>query len=121
MKTFTNRASLMLGLLLAVPAIVSAHAFVDHAEPKVGSDVSPAPTEVKIWYTQAVEPAFSKIKVLDSAGQEVDKKDTGQDSNDKHLLMVSLPPLPPGVYKVVWKVVSVDTHHTQGDFKFTVK
>jgi methionine-rich copper-binding protein CopC len=30
-------------------------------------------------------------------------------------------PLPPGVYTVTWSAVSVDTHHTQGDFQFTVK
>jgi hypothetical protein len=28
--------------------------------------------------------------------------------------------LPPGVYTVNWRAVSVDTHHTQGDFQFTV-
>lgn len=28
--------------------------------------------------------------------------------------------LKPGVYVVSWHVVSVDTHHTQGSFKFTV-
>jgi len=32
-----------------------------------------------------------------------------------------LPPLPAGTYRVKWHVVSVDTHRTQGDFKFTVK
>ena len=29
-------------------------------------------------------------------------------------------PLPPGVYTVNWHAVSVDTHHTQGSFNFTV-
>ncbi len=27
----------------------------------------------------------------------------------------------PGAYTVHWQAVSVDTHHTQGDFRFTVK
>jgi len=30
-------------------------------------------------------------------------------------------PLPPGLYKVTWHAVSVDTHRTQGDFSFSVK
>ena len=30
-------------------------------------------------------------------------------------------PLSPGVYTVKWRAVSVDTHHTQGTFEFTVK
>ena len=29
--------------------------------------------------------------------------------------------LAPGTYTVKWRAVSVDTHHTQGDFDFTVK
>ena len=29
--------------------------------------------------------------------------------------------LAPGAYTVHWHAVSVDTHHTQGDFGFTVK
>jgi len=28
--------------------------------------------------------------------------------------------LKPGKYKVVWRAVSVDTHATNGDFKFEV-
>lgn len=121
MKTFiTHRAALILGLLLALPAIASAHAFVDHAEPKVGSE-GPAPTEIKIWFTQQPEAAFSKIQVFDAGGAQVDKDDTHADADDKKLLIVSLPALPAGTYKVVWKVLSVDTHRTTGDFKFTVR
>ena len=30
-------------------------------------------------------------------------------------------PLPAGEYTVRWQAVSVDTHHTQGTFEFTVK
>src|SRR6202011_73050 len=34
-----------------------AHAFVDHAEPAVGSQIRSAPTQVKIWFTEKLEPA----------------------------------------------------------------
>jgi hypothetical protein len=122
MKTIHHQAGAIgFVLLFALAGIASGHAFVDHAEPKVGSEVRPAPTEVKVWFTQAVEPAFSKIQVFDSVGNEIDKKDSHLDSADKHLIIVSLPPVPAGTYKVVWRVISVDTHKTQGDFKFTVK
>jgi copper resistance protein C len=120
MKTFFYRASLWVGLLLALPAIASAHAFVDHAEPKVGSE-GPPPTEVRIWFTQQPEAAFSRIQVFDASGAEVDKNDTHADAGDKKMLIVSLGPLAAGKYKVVWKVLSVDTHRTNGDFKFTVR
>ena len=61
-----------------------------------------------------VEPKF------DEKGAKVDKGDVQVDPNDGALLRVSLNPLPPGTYKVVWHVVSVDTHPTEGDFTFQV-
>ncbi len=51
----------------------------------------------------------------------MDKKDTHVDPDHKELLIVSVSDLPAGQYKVAWSVVASDTHHTQGDFKFTVK
>jgi copper resistance protein C len=98
-----------------------AHAFLDHAEPKVGSTVTNSPTGIKIWFTQNLEPAFSTFEVQDAQGKEVDKKDAQLDDKDRSLFLVSLPPPPAGTYMVIWHAVSVDTHKTQGRFEFTVK
>ena len=111
----------LLAVLAYLPGAALAHAFLDHSEPKVGSEVDKAPTEVRIKFTQQVEPAFSKIEVKDKDGKEVDKKDTHLDPQERQTLIVSLESLPPGTYTVSWHVVSVDTHPTRGDFKFTVK
>ena len=73
-----------------------AHAFVDHAEPAVGSQIQAAPTQVKIWFTEKLEPALSKIQVFDSSGLEVDKRDVKIDQSNAALLTVSLPKLKPG-------------------------
>jgi len=116
-----NRLTIVLLVTLGLCPLASAHAFLDHAEPRVGSKISASPDEIKIWFTQELEPAFSSIKVFDAGGNEVDKKDCHQDDKDKKLLKVSVPTLSPGEYKVVWQVVSVDTHRTKGDFKFEVK
>ena len=53
-------------------------------------------------------------------GQQVDKRNAQADKSDPILLSVSLPALRPGKYKVVWRVVSVDTHVTTGNFAFEV-
>jgi methionine-rich copper-binding protein CopC len=42
------------------------------------------------------------------------------DRGDARILRVSLPPLSPGTYRVVWRVLSVDTHVSEGDFTFDV-
>lgn len=108
-------------VLIGLMVQASAHAFLDHSEPAVGSKTKTVPSEVQIWFTEAIEPAFSSIQVFDSSGKQIDKHDTHVDAKDKSLLRVSLPPqLKPGAYKVVWRVVSVDTHVTKGDFTFQV-
>jgi hypothetical protein len=93
---------------------------MEHAEPKVGSVVKVAPTEVKAWFTQKLVIAFTQIQVFDAAGKEVDKRDKRLDPSNQAELIVSLPRLKPGKYKVVWRAVSVDTHVTHGDFPFEV-
>jgi methionine-rich copper-binding protein CopC len=98
-----------------------AHVFPDHAEPKVGSHIHGSPKAVKIWFTGEVEPAFSDIEVLGPDGAEVDNRDSHVDGWNKKLLIVSVPTLLPGEYKVVWHAVATDTHRTAGDFKFTIE
>src|SRR6266536_5050812 len=51
-----------------------AHAFLDRAEPRVGSSVSSAPRQISLWFTQNLEPAFSGAEVRDSAGARVEKQ-----------------------------------------------
>ena len=97
-----------------------AHAWPDHASPAVGSTIHAPPTEVRIWFTQELEPAFSTIRVLDGSGRQVDRNDPKVDATDRTLIKVSLPPLQPGVYKAIWRVLSVDTHVTEGEFTFRV-
>jgi methionine-rich copper-binding protein CopC len=41
--------------------------------------------------------------------------------NPAVLIVPIAKPLSAGEYKVHWQAVSVDTHHTQGSFEFTVK
>jgi hypothetical protein len=97
-----------------------AHAMLDHASPLVGSTVATAPREVVLWFTEKLEPAFSSIEVHNAQGVAVQNGKAQLDRNDRTQLRVSLKTLPPGTYKVIWRVLSVDTHRTQGDFSFRV-
>jgi len=107
----------LLCLLLFGTAPASAHAFLERAEPRVGNTVRTAPREVTCWFTQNLEPAFSSLVVRDSSGAQVS---IGRASVSGNVLRVALKPLPAGVYKVSWRVLSVDTHTTEGDFSFRV-
>jgi copper resistance protein C len=113
---------LMGGICAAQVLIVAwatAHAFLDHASPPVGSTVRAPPPEVRLWFTQELEPAFSTVAVADAAGKRVDKGDVKVEG-DGTVLRVSLPALDPGRYKVTWRALSVDTHVTEGDFTFEI-
>src|SRR5450759_3289075 len=107
-------------IVLAGAARVEAHAFLKDAQPTVGSTVASSPNEVRIRFTENIEPAFSTIQVFDASGKQVDKRDMHLDRSDHALLHVSLPQLGAGSYKVVWRVVSVDKHVTNGSFTFRI-
>ena len=115
MKTLAIAVALAL-----TPAGVSAHAFPDHSEPRVGHTVD-APRSVRIWFDGAIEPVFSTVRVEDGGKRRVDAGDARVDTKDSTLLEVSLPALPPGSYKVFWSVVARDGHRTEGAFPFQVK
>jgi methionine-rich copper-binding protein CopC len=114
--TFVARGIIVLGLVS--PLVVHAHAFLQHAEPRVGSTVS-APAAVTLFFTEPVEEAFSRIEVRDEHGATVPTGALQHPAPDR--LTVSLPSLRPGTYTVHWAVVSVDTHPTEGSFEVSVK
>jgi hypothetical protein len=111
---------LSLALVLGGSTLVAAHAFLERADPRVGSTVRTPPTQVRLWFTERLEPAFSTVTVTNAAGQAVDTGDGRVDPAAPTVLRVSVPPLPPGRYTVRWRVLSVDTHVTEGTFQFTV-
>jgi copper resistance protein C len=105
--------------LLTAP-LAAAHAFLDHAIPGAGSAVHESPAQLKLWFSERLEPEFSTVEVLDRRGKRVDKGDPRVDSADPMLLRISLPLLASGRYNVTWRVLSVDTHVARGQFTFDI-
>jgi copper resistance protein C len=108
-------------LLLALDSgAAHAHAFLDHADPRVGNTVKGQPRAVLLWFTQNLEGAFSTIEVLDANGARMNAGKALVDAGDRKLLRVPLKTLPAGTYTVKWHALSVDTHTTEGNFTFHV-
>jgi copper resistance protein C len=118
MRTLVATSTALLIMIAGTAA--QAHAFLDRAEPRVGSSVAAAPRQLSLWFTQNLEPAFSTVEVQNAAGARVDQGKPRIDRGNPSLMRVSLKPLPPGTYKVFWRVLSVDTHTTEGNFSFHV-
>jgi methionine-rich copper-binding protein CopC len=109
-------------LAAGIPAAAAlAHAFLDHAMPAVGGTVPAAPKEVQMFFTQALEPAFSDATLNNANGQPLSTGAATIDPQNPMELVLKLPPLAPGHYKVSWHVVSVDTHRTEGSFGFDIR
>jgi len=107
-------------LMLLFAASASAHAHLEQASPAVSGTVAEPPTTVTLWFSEKLEAAFSSIEVQDDNGRRVDKGKVSLDPNDAKVLRIDLKTLPPGIYKVTWRAVSVDTHTTTGNFTFHV-
>ena len=113
-------AAVALTALLLGTGVAWSHAFLERAQPRVGSTVKSPPSQVRVWFTEAIEPAFSTLEVVNERGERVDRGPAQVDAASRALLLVPLKPLGPGTYRVKWRVLSVDTHVTEGDFTFRV-
>lgn len=116
-----NMTATLCGLaaLLAVPlGGAQAHALLDHATPGVGATVKSSPAQIELDFSEGVEPAFSGIDIAPEGGQRIK---LGKPAGQGATLTAKLGrALPPGTYIVHWHVVSTDTHHTSGSYKFTI-
>jgi methionine-rich copper-binding protein CopC len=97
-----------------------AHAQLEKATPAVGATVASA-SEIRLEFSEGVEPKFSKVSVTGPGGAVTLGAAKTESGNPAVLIVPISQPLSAGAYKVHWQAVSVDTHHTQGTFEFTVK
>jgi methionine-rich copper-binding protein CopC len=110
----------ILAAVLACAGPAQAHAFLETASPRPGAELPAPPTEVRIRFSEALEPAFSQITVQGPAG--FGGAAPARPAAEPRTLAAALrAPEPPGDYVVRWRVVSVDSHVTQGTFRFRVK
>ena len=78
-------------------------------------------TAVRLHFSEALIGRFSILRLSDSAGRPVPIGRSALDPRDQHTVAASIPTrLTRGRYMVDWRVVSVDTHHVQGSYSFTV-
>jgi copper resistance protein C len=106
----------LLGVGLAL-----AHSGLRRAEPAPDSKLQRPPSEVRLYFTEGLEPAYSTVRVNDANGTEVDRQDAHVDAADPLLLRVSLKPLDRGAYTVIWRALSLDPHVAEGHFGFQVE
>ncbi len=102
--------------------VASAHAELDHSDPRAGSTLPSAPTQVLLVFTEDPDPTLSFVQVLDTNGTNVASGPAAAVASNPKALTVPLPAdLPDGVFTVNWRTVSEqDGHVTGGAFAFGV-
>jgi methionine-rich copper-binding protein CopC len=110
----------LLAALLFVPSLASAHAHLQEAIPAAGRTVPAAPAELRLDFSEGIEPSFTRVAVTGPSGVPVAVGALHVDPADNKHLLVPVPTLPAGRYTVSWHAVAVDTHKTYGTYSFTV-
>ena len=130
LRFFKTRFSrlLLIAALLAIlftlffPAIASAHAILLRSDPPKDARLTTAPGAVRMWFTEALNPAFSTAEVVNAASTRIDNNDAHVNPGDETEMDLTLQHnLPPDVYIVIYRTDSaVDGHVLRGSFIFTV-
>lgn len=112
---------MLLASLLGGASSAFAHAHLEKEIPAADSSVSP-PSELRLIFSEGIEPTFTKVKITTAAGVAVDVGEiTTNPKDNKELIVIPVKPLSAGEYKVEWHAVSVDTHKSEGHYRFKVK
>ena len=106
-------------LLAAAAAALSAHMAVSKTMPEADAVLPGPPTTIQVWFTQAPDPAISRLTLEGTSGEVA----LGElDIRDDRSLMASIPsPLVAGGYTVRWRTAGDDGHTQRGEFSFTVR
>ncbi|MDR7422122.1 MAG: copper resistance protein CopC [Armatimonadota bacterium] len=135
-------------LTVVAAGTAAAHAYLRASSPAEDSTVTSVPSEVRLQFTEPVEVRFSIFKVYPvpsepgwdrrrlnaAAGAIVSNvlrrtDDEGVRADDglattarttNEVVIRLKPGLGPGAYVVMWRVLSIDTHTTQGFYVFSV-
>lgn len=121
MITFARVIAVVL-VMLCVPNLAEAHAAMVRADPGPRSVAPQPPKIIRLWFNEPVEQEFANVVLESDGGMQV--QGVGKpyvDSADKTLLIVPIPRLPPGKYKVKYKVLSVDGHIVDWGYSFRVQ
>ncbi|HSV70990.1 MAG TPA: copper resistance CopC family protein [Methylibium sp.] len=105
----------------AASAGVHAHSYLAGSEPPANATVAQLPPEVRLRFSESLEPAFISI-VAQRDDTPLEPQPTPVLGEDGKTVRLRLPPGDAaGRYSVMWSIVAKDGHRTQGRIDFRVK
>ncbi len=104
-------------ILLLIPYKVNAHAYLDHSMPTQEAELEESPNEIRLKFTEPIDTNVSTVTIKTEHGELIEAKQQGEDNI---WLVLDVSPLQDGIYYVDWQVLSLDTHVTDGSYRFSV-
>ncbi|MDB4950023.1 MAG: copper resistance domain protein [Gemmatimonadetes bacterium] len=110
-------------LLLAFPARALAHAHLRESTPAAGSTVDAGVREVRLRFSEGVEPAFTSVTLTGPGGATASTSALTfpADGGGRVAVLPLAAALAPGRWTVAWKAAAADGHASHGTFSFTVR
>jgi copper transport protein len=105
---------------LVLPAAAWAHAALLRTVPEASRTINSAPPEVRLTYSEPIEPRFAIVSVTDAAGRQVTNGPPDSAAGSPQTLVTPLHKVGEGWYLVFWRVISADGHPVRGAFTFAV-
>lgn len=108
-------------LLSCLSMDAHAHSALVRAEPGPRAVVEKSPAVIRLWFNEPVEADFSKVSIEQINGATIaNVGKPGLAPDDNRQLVIPLPTLSPGKYRVRYRVLSVDGHLVDWGYEFTV-
>ena len=108
-------------LLLLLPRPAGAHASLLESDPAANSVIAQAPSTARLRFSEPVEPASSRVVLLDAGGATISDAPSRVAEDDAHVMLLDMPPLGDGRYALQWRALSsLDGHTTEGTIPFAV-
>lgn len=119
----TAAVLLFAGVTASAPAAARFHAHLVRAEPAVNDTLLSTPRSVRLWFSEPLELALSRVKIVRIGGDTVKTgalRHEGSASTTASLDF-SAPATTPGTYVVTYRVVARDGHPTSGSYNFVLR
>lgn len=115
------------GVLIALCVVLganhnaAAHALLVRSLPAANAELTSAPAQVELWFSEPLEPSISRAWVVDATGNELTGGGSTVDAADPTHMTLQMPALAPGIYTVVYRTLSqADGHEWLGSFPLTL-
>ena len=97
-----------------------AHAKLVKSDPGRRAIIKTAPKEIRLWFNEKLEPAYSSASLFDGKGKSVAAGSSTVPRDDPKRLTLPVGTLLPGEYQVKYRILSVDGHVSEASFSFTL-